>query len=289
MAVVALTVASMTVGCSSEPRAATSEPRAAEAGVSPIDSSSPEAGDSAFEASASDEMDRLDPIADPSTADPSNGDPSTTAEITLAEDTPAVADTPPAEAIHQSTLDPHARIGSTSTLAPMKLTSSSLPEVKMSVGHASLSAVQTDDSLPEIALPDLKGEEQDLSELYGEYLTVVFFWKGDRALARAELADLGPDVVTRYEEKGVKVVGIAVGETAETAEKHVTEAGATYPVLVDADGSALALVGTEKLPRTYLVNSAGEVLWFDIEYSRATRRGLRAAIRAALEQIPRAG
>jgi peroxiredoxin len=265
MAVVALTAALVTVGCSSEPRAATSAPLESDSGVSPVDSS------------ASGEGDRLEPIADPSIADPS-----TTAEVT-----PAVADTPPAEAIHQSTLDPHARIGS--TLAPMKLTSSSLPEVKMSVGHASLSAVQTDDSLPEIALPDLKGEEQELSELYGEYLTVVFFWKGDRALARAELADLGPDVVTRYEEKGVKVVGIAVGETAETAEKHVTEAGATYPVLVDADGSALALVGTEKLPRTYLVNSAGEVLWFDIEYSRATRRGLRAAIRAALEQIPREG
>ncbi len=280
MAVVALTAASLAVGCSSEPRVATSESRESDTEISPVDSSSPDAkvsdaGNSTVVSDGVGETERLEPIADP---------------FTTAEATPAVvADTPPAEAIHQSTLDPHARIGPKSTLAPMKLTSSSLPEVKMSVGHASLSAVQTDDSLPEIALPDLKGEEQDLSELYGEYLTVVFFWKGDRALALAELADLEPDVVRRYEEKGVNVVGIAVGETAETAEKHVTEAGATYPVLVDADGSALALVGTEKLPRTYLVNSAGEVLWFDIEYSRATRRGLRAAIRAALEQIPRKG
>ena len=159
----------------------------------------------------------------------------------------------------------------------------------MSVGHAALSAVQVDDLMPTIALPDLQGEEQELSTLYGENLTVVFFWRGDRALARAELADLEPDVAARYGEKGVQVIGIAVEETAASAEKHLSESGATYPNLLDADGSALALVGTEKLPRTYLLNSAGEVLWFDIEYSRATRRGLRSAIRAALGQIPSEG
>ena len=158
-----------------------------------------------------------------------------------------------------------------------------MPEVKLTASHAALCVVNTNEAMPSITLPDLEGREQDLSTLYGENLTVVCFWKGDRALARTVLADLGPDVVKRYGEKGVNVVGIAVEETAQTAEQHVSDAGATFPNLLDTDGNAMALVGTEKLPRTYLLDANGEVLWFDIEYSRTTRRELRKAIRAGLQ------
>ncbi len=36
------------------------------------------------------------------------------------------------------------------------------------------------------------------------------------------------------------------------------------------------------MPRTYLVDSQGKILWFDMEYSRSTRRDLRDAIRVVL-------
>ncbi len=167
-------------------------------------------------------------------------------------------------------------------IAPSSSRKLTMPEVKLTASHAALCVVNTNEAMPSITLPDLEGKEQNLSTLYGENLTVVCFWKGDRALARTELADLGPDVVERYGEKGVNVIGIAVEETGQTAEQHVFDAGATFPNLVDADGNAMSLVGTEKLPRTYLLDANGEVLWFDIEYSRTTRRELRKAIRAGL-------
>jgi len=52
--------------------------------------------------------------------------------------------------------------------------------------------------------------------------------------------------------------------------------------LLDADGSAMAKVGLEKLPRTYLLDAQGKILWFDIEYSRSTRRELLEAVRFVL-------
>jgi hypothetical protein len=59
--------------------------------------------------------------------------------------------------------------------------------------------------------------------------------------------------------------------------------------LLDADGKVFAEVGSEKLPRVYLVGSQGDILWFDIEYSHATRRELNQSLRAVVGEPASAG
>ena len=174
-------------------------------------------------------------------------------------------------------LAPHERI------APRKV-NYKVPKVLLSKAHAKLCAVKTNDTMPPIELPNIEGKVTELSSLYGKKLTVVCFWKGDRAFARSELIDLGPDVSDKFSADGLNVVGIAVQETPESAVRHTQEAGVKFPTLVDSDGTAFSLVGTEKLPRTYLLDAEGKILWFDIEYSRSTRRELHMAIRAALNK-----
>ena len=44
--------------------------------------------------------------------------------------------------------------------------------------------------------------------------------------------------------------------------------------LIDADATYFKSVATEKLPRTYLLDQEGKILWFDIEYSQSTYREL---------------
>jgi len=159
-----------------------------------------------------------------------------------------------------------------------------VPKVLLTTAHAGMCVVKADDRMPAIKLPTTDGEVVELSGLFGETLTVVCFWKGDRALAQSQLADLGPDVVERFSDDGVKVVGIAVEETPESAEVLTRKMGAKFPTLIDSDGQAFSQVGKVKLPRTYLLDAKGTILWFDIEYSRSTRRELNAAIRAILQK-----
>lgn len=156
-----------------------------------------------------------------------------------------------------------------------------IPKVSLSSAHAALCKVKVGDTLPDVELPAVNGGGQaNLSSLFGAKATVVVFWKSDRRMAREQLADMGPEVVGPFGKAGVSVVGIAVSESAESAQAALDAAEASFPNLLDADGKAFAQVGSEKLPRTYVVDPRGKIVWFDIEYSMATRRELNQTLRA---------
>jgi peroxiredoxin len=159
-----------------------------------------------------------------------------------------------------------------------------MPVVMLSKGHEAICRVRVGDMMPEIELPiiDRDGKTNRLAEHYGDKATVVVFWKSDRRMALEQLADLGLDVVRPFGEHGVAVVGIAVNESPDRAQSALEATAARFPNLLDAEGRAFAEVGSEKLPRTYLVDAQGKILWFDIEYSLSTRRELHQALRAVV-------
>ena len=45
------------------------------------------------------------------------------------------------------------------------------------------------------------------------------------------------------------------------------------------DGAALAQIGSVALPRLYVLDPTGNIVWFDIEYSESTRRELAQTLR----------
>jgi len=160
-----------------------------------------------------------------------------------------------------------------------------MPAVKFSNREQALSKVKVGDAMPAIELPKVgDGGKAKLAGLLGKKATVVIFWKGDRRMAGEQLADVAVDVVEPFGKSGVAVIGVAVNESAASASEALTKAGAKFTNLLDADGKAFAQVGADRLPRTYVLDPAGKIVWFDIEYSHATRRELRDALRALTEK-----
>jgi hypothetical protein len=49
---------------------------------------------------------------------------------------------------------------------------------------------------------------------------------------------------------------------------------------MDFDGAYFAKVATGTLPRIYVLDSHGKVLWFDLGYSTSTRDKLKQTIRS---------
>jgi peroxiredoxin len=167
------------------------------------------------------------------------------------------------------------------TIPPEQL---SMPKVLLSEAHQKLCRVKVGDPFPQVQLADLARKKHGLSELAGKKLTVVVFWNGKKSAAREELADLGSLVEKPFAARGVAVVGINTGDDPQLAAELVQQSGAEFVNLSDADGKAFAKVGSEKLPRTYLLDASGKIVWFDIEYSRTTRQQLTQAIRFLLAQ-----
>ena len=76
----------------------------------------------------------------------------------------------------------------------------------------------------------------------------------------------------------VSMVGIAVAQRAGAARTRINKTGATFPQLLDADSKAFSQIGAAALPRVYVLDTDGKIVWFDIEYSEATRRELRQTL-----------
>jgi peroxiredoxin len=166
-------------------------------------------------------------------------------------------------------------------------TATEMPEVLLSEADRATCLVKIGDAMPEGKLPDLQEKTVSLTELRGEKLTVIFFWtvgetKYSALAATSALEDLEKDVFQRYRAEGVGVIGINENDQLEVVSKHVKDGGPTFPVVLDPGGAYLAAVATERIPRIYLVDAGGKILWFDLEYSETTRSALQEAIQAAL-------
>lgn len=161
-----------------------------------------------------------------------------------------------------------------------------MPYVALSAGHQATCKVAVGDAFPAVTLSGAKGAPKPLSELLGQKLTVVLFWHHGNPYSVGELGELQREVFERYAESGVNVVAIHVGDEAAAAASATQERGVTFSQFLDADKSIFAQVATAKLPRTYLLDAAGKILWFDLEYSRSTYRELIEALDYTLAQTP---
>lgn len=164
-----------------------------------------------------------------------------------------------------------------------------LPEVVLSEQHAATCRVQVGDKMPNLTVVDTNGESKALSSFLGDRVTVVCFWNPENPLSCWQLSDLGPEVLEQYASQGVNVVAISHGNKAQQSRQEADRVGVKFPVLVDQDGQAYEQVATRYLPRTYLMDGEGNILWFDLGYSDDTRRHLNQAIRFALadDTLPR--
>ncbi|MEO8494849.1 MAG: redoxin domain-containing protein [Planctomycetota bacterium] len=157
------------------------------------------------------------------------------------------------------------------------------PQVLMSQRDADTCLVKTGEPFPVGQLSDLQGEEHSLKELFGEKLTVVVFWSNANRLGREQIQRLEAETVLPFTNTGLNVVAINIGDPSEQiADLLPADRKVDFTILLDPDATFFAKVATGRHPRTYLLDAAGNIVWFDIEYSRSTARDLANAIHVHL-------
>jgi peroxiredoxin len=138
--------------------------------------------------------------------------------------------------------------------------------------------VKVGDAFPGLELATMTGTAQALPELYGKNSTVVLFWKGNGWMTRAALRDLGRDIGEPFGKRGVAVVTVAVNQPADATQTTLDKSESKLTTLLDPEGKAFAQIGSEKLPRVFVLDGTGKIVWFDLEYSNSTRRELKQAV-----------
>lgn len=168
--------------------------------------------------------------------------------------------------------------------------SPTLPQVLLSETMRKSCVVWVGDLLPGARLVDLNGQSRTVREVLGPRLTVVLFWSAGqsplaRLAAQSLLTDLEEEIARPFASDGLQVVAIHVGDDSPHLAKLVADAGVSYPVLVDRNRAYFALVAREYLPRIYLVDAQGKILWLDLAFNEltgTTREHLLQAVQAAL-------
>jgi hypothetical protein len=195
------------------------------------------------------------------------------------------------EPASQPAAKPRAGVPMHKPKAPQQPMPAAIPKVALSGELRATCLVDVGQTMPAGELRDISGKTHTLASLYGQRLTVVCLWTigttyRSQLVAAATLQHVIREVAEPFAEKGVQVVGIDVGDPADAVGQEVAKAGKGVPILLDPNGEYFARIAKDKrMPRIFLLDAGGRVLWFDVECSRASRAELIQSIRVVLGEL----
>ncbi len=160
-----------------------------------------------------------------------------------------------------------------------------MPRIALSEQHARACPIKLWQEFPNVTLTDQAGQQQELHKLRGKF-TLIVVWSASEPAAVEELGDLEAYAYQPYKNVGLNVIAVhTMAGRTKPPQEALQKFRPTFTILHDTKGELWAAVGKESLPRTFLLDGDGKVIWFDIEYSRTTRRQLQQALQAVMQEI----
>lgn len=126
------------------------------------------------------------------------------------------------------------------------------------------SIVHIGDQAPDITATTLHGEEFTLSEYRGEVVLLVLF-----SHTCPDCKALLDDVMlykSDIDDMGARVMAIAREGNRDDIEEYMIKNGYLFDVVVDNNREIYNTYATMYVPRTYLINNEGIVVYTTIEY-----------------------
>jgi peroxiredoxin len=110
---------------------------------------------------------------------------------------------------------------------------------------------------PEFTLQDLSGDEIAASSFQGKPV-LVNFWATWCAPCREQMPKI-QEAQRAFADKGLVVLAINDGESADTARKYIDEHKYTFRVLLDRDKSVAGKFSVSGIPALFLIDRDGNV------------------------------
>lgn len=145
-----------------------------------------------------------------------------------------------------------------------------IPTVVLSKEFEEKCRVFQNQPMPDAELTDLEGNAKTMKSLYGSKLTVVCFWslsatpKGPQIIGLKQMLKDLAAIGGKFPATDVRLVGIDVKDPPDEAGKLLKEIDVTFTNLLDPQAAFFDKVGTDALPRIYLLDARGKILWFEL-------------------------
>ena len=166
-----------------------------------------------------------------------------------------------------------------------------MPKIVLLESQKKTCKVLQGEKMPDFTLRDLEGEEHALSSILKQKLTVVFFWNAGEKEPRSSEEEQSSNALpylahnSQSQSGDVHYVFLNVGQKPDAIRKALEESDVKIPVLMDAEKTLFNKIATGLLPRIYLLDKQGRILWFDVGFQfPKTDNELKSAIRFVLKQ-----
>ena len=152
------------------------------------------------------------------------------------------------------------------------------PQVILSSGHKATCLKFVGDMVGDHVVTDIDNTQHKLKSLLSDKLTVLIFWSDNSRAGVEQFRRIPVDILGSYAKQRVKVIAANVGGDLPTTQRLTGNAAKMIVSLVDSDRKLFSQFANSRVPRTYLLDKNGKILWFDIEYSQGMQRELENAL-----------
>lgn len=134
-------------------------------------------------------------------------------------------------------------------------------------------ADEADSSWPDVPVASAAdGSTVSSADIVAEGTTVVSFWATWCAPCKRELP-----MLEEMAADGTNVVGVNIGDSADSVEAFLADLGVTFPSYIDVDGEMLSRLDVPSLPATMIVVD-GELEWQNL--GEVTRDAIESELAA---------
>ena len=145
---------------------------------------------------------------------------------------------------------------------------------------AETTLINAGDIAPDFTVEMLDGSKVALSALQGKP-TLLIFWATWCPPCRLELSKLQEHIIDRYGDK-INVLPISRGEERAKVEEYISKMGYTFAVGLDGDQSIYRKYATNYIPRCFVIDAKGKVLYSGVGYDEAIAKEVEQNIEKAL-------